>query len=72
MMLDFIGIPPNTKCLRIERHAHAWVVWTSTKDFKHGTYLWLDDDGSVCNITEREDEGPECVLVKPPTHERHA
>ena len=60
-----IGIPVGTRLQRIVRHEHWWQVWIATNDFIHGTFLQLHDDGTIYNVTERVNEGPEIFEVKP-------
>ena len=59
---EVIATPLGTRLRRIERRPDGWVLWTDTKDFQYGTYLRLFDNGSVHNVTIREDEGP-CVFI---------
>ena len=59
-------MPAGTRLLRIVRHAAHWQLWTATKDFVHGSYLELHDDGRIINTTEREGDGPETFIVKGP------
>lgn len=62
---EIIGVTPNTKLKRIERHNNQWLIWTATNDYRYGTYIILRDDGSVLQVTERDTEGPEIINVKP-------
>lgn len=59
-----IATPIGTRLRRIERRKQHWILWTDTKDFVHGTYLQLWDNGAVFNVTTRDGEGPEEFLVK--------
>lgn len=59
-----IATPLGTRLQRIIRHDDKWQLWIATRDFKHGTYLLLYDDGRIQNVTEREDEGPIMFDVK--------
>jgi len=76
-----IGVPPGTKMLKIQRQEITtmymadymervidgyWIIWLHTKDYIHGTYLKLYNNGKIERITIRVDE--ECddvALVKP-------
>lgn len=69
---NHIYLPIGTRCLRIDKEDNGWVVWIASKDFRFGTYLWLDKDGSVSKVTEREDEGPDWITVRPATHASEA
>ena len=59
-----IGVPLGTRLQRIIRHSDKWQLWIATKDYIHGTYLLLWDDGLIENVTEREGEGPDVFMVK--------
>ncbi len=61
-----VGIPPDTQLLRIDRLVDSYILWISTKDFIHGTYLQVYNDGEVLHCTERNDEcGPDVYTIKP-------
>lgn len=47
----------------------CWQLWIHTNDFIFGTYLLLYDDGRVERWTDRADEGPQFITVKPPDME---
>ncbi len=49
------GVPP---CI-------IWRLWLHTDDWKHGTYLELHPDGMIERVTEREEEGPDVMRIKP-------
>lgn len=66
-----IAVPLGTRLLRIIRLSHGWTLWTSTRDFIHGTYIELHDDGSAYNWTIRVDEGDECFMIRPDDAEIH-
>lgn len=78
-----IGIQPGTKLLRIARNPETfeyatestgwyngdgyWIIWLSTNDFIHGTFLRLYDNGLIENVTIRSDRPDEDIfVVKPP------
>ena len=60
-----IGFPLGTRLMRINRGADNWQLWTATRDYIHGTFTVLWDDGHVETITVREDEGDEIINVRP-------
>lgn len=60
-----IGTPIGTRLMRIIRLYHGWRLWTSTADFKFGTYLELFDNGRVLQCTTRVDEGDEFMWIRP-------
>ena len=60
-----VGMPIGARALRLVRLIDGWRLWLSTRDYKHGTYVDMHDDGSVWNITTRADEGDECWLARP-------
>lgn len=62
---NIVGMPPGSRCQRIVRLRHAWMLWVSTNDYKHGTYLLLCDTGEVVRVTVRDEEGDEHFLVRP-------
>lgn len=73
-----IGIQPGTKVLRIERAKSKrdsrehfiteqgyWIIWLhANHNFTLGTYLQLNDDGSILNATVREDGTEDTFTVK--------
>jgi len=59
-----IGMQPGTRCYRIERSENGWRVWTATRDFIHGTYIELHNDGSAYRWECRPDEGDECIMIR--------
>lgn len=76
-----IGVPPGMKVMRIQRQERKeidrgrageitidgfWIVWLHTKDYIHGTYLKMHDDGKIEQVTIRADEPcPDVALIKP-------
>ena len=64
-----IHFPLGTRLLRVIREVDHWIVWTATRDFIFGTYTVLWDDGHVCTVTIREDEGDEIIRVRPSDEE---
>ena len=60
-----IGQPLGTRLRRIIREPDSWILWLDTKDFAHGTYLQMYDNGCVQRVTVREDEGDEIIVVRP-------
>jgi hypothetical protein len=54
-----LTIPPNTPLLSIERLAEGWAIWISTNGNelkrphheRNGTYLLLNEDGSIDRTT---------------------
>lgn len=63
-----IGIPPGTKALRLERaiNGDGWALWISANaDQSEGTYLRLNNDGSVYRVHARDDGTEDEFLVKP-------
>lgn len=69
-----IGISPGTKILRIERaydnnfpDSSTWRIWLNANhNFTLGTQLILHNDGSIQNVTQREDGSEEVFEVKGP------
>jgi hypothetical protein len=67
---NVIGIPPVTRLLRIVRIDGGWQVWTGARhEFRIGSYLQLNNDGSVFNVTVRSDEGDESYCIRPSDRE---
>ena len=62
-----IALPPRLQGGAIDRDNlnTCWILWLHTKDWVHGTYLALYDDGRCERITLRADEGPEIWEIKP-------
>lgn len=60
-----VGVPVGTRLQRVIRHENGWQLWVATRDFVHGTYYLLGNDGSMVSITVREDEGDEIITVRP-------
>jgi hypothetical protein len=61
-----LGMPLGTRLHRIVRQSdHEWLLWLATNDFVFGTYLLLDNDGTVTRVTVRNDEGDEINIVRP-------
>ncbi len=72
-----ISVPPGTRLLRIAREPKVygdfsiddgyWIIWLHTRDFIHGTFLRLHDNGKIESVTIREDRPDEEIfVVKPP------
>jgi hypothetical protein len=75
-----IGVPPGTRIWKLERnkateielgkyrttskHDGFWLIWIHTRDYIHGTFLKLYDNGAIENVTVRAGEGDEVILVK--------
>ena len=64
-----VHVPHGTRLMRIYRRKGWWQVWTATRDYRFGSYLKLYDDGSVEAVTEREDQGPDMIHVRPTDEE---
>lgn len=62
---NLIGVPIGTRLMRIYRTVSYWRLWIATKDYIHGTYMELHNDGRVYTITARAEEGDEIVVVRP-------
>lgn len=60
-----VGVPVGTRLQRIIRHEYGWQLWVATRDFAHGTYYVLYNNGAMDNITTRSDEGDEIIFVRP-------
>ena len=63
---DIIATPPGTRLQRIIRLPRGWRLWTATRDFMHGSYLELHNNGRIMNCTARADEGDEVFEARPP------
>ena len=61
---NVIGMSPGTRCYRIIRTDSGWRVWTATRDFIHGSYIELHNDGSAYRWECRPDEGDECIMIR--------
>ncbi len=59
-----IGMSPGTRCYRIIRTDSGWRVWVATRDFIHGSYIELHNDGSAYRWECRPDEGDECIMIR--------
>jgi len=59
-----IGMQPGTRLYRIERTDSGWRIWTATRDFVHGSYIELHNDGSAYRWECRPDEGDECIMIR--------
>jgi len=68
---NIIGMTPGTRCYRIIRGDDGWRVWTATRDFIHGSYIELHNDGSAYRWECRPDEGDECIMIRPDDAEVH-
>lgn len=40
-------------------------LWLHTIDYVHGTFLVLYPNGTITRITVRDEEGDECVVIRP-------
>lgn len=60
-----VGVPVGTRLQRIIRLSNGWLLWVATRDYMHGTYYMLYDNGRMDNITSRADEGDEITYVRP-------
>jgi hypothetical protein len=60
-----IGMPLGSRLHRIIRLPRGWRLWLSTRDFIHGTYVELFDDGRILHCTVRPDEGDDVYWVRP-------
>jgi len=63
------ALQPGTRAMRIERLVYGWRVWLATRDFIHGTYLELHNDGAILNCTVRADEGDDRFIARPSDNE---
>jgi len=63
-MHGVVGCPPGTRCMRIVRLPYGWRLWLATRDFIHGSFLELHDNGRVVRFETRPDEGDEIILVR--------
>jgi len=61
---NIIGIQPGTRLYRIVRTNSGWRVWVATRDFIHGSYIELHNDGSAYKWECRPDEGDECFTIR--------
>ena len=74
-MHSTIGVRPGTRLMRIVRLSYGFRLWLATRDYIHGTYMELHDNGQVVTFITRVDEGDETILVRPSDEEirqRHA
>lgn len=61
-----IGLPLNTKFLRLDRVANGWRVWiAANEDYTIGTYLLLQDDGAIDRYILEPNGAEEQFSVKP-------
>jgi hypothetical protein len=57
---------PGTRLYRVVRCSpDKWRVWLATRDFIHGSYLELHNNGLVMRYECRPDEGEESFVVRP-------
>ncbi|SRR6187399_1660682 len=66
-----IHMSPGKRLLRIIRGDDGWKVWMATRDFIHGSYIELHNDGSAYRWECRPDEGDECIMIRPDDAEVH-
>jgi len=59
-----IAVPLGTRLLRIVRVQDGWQLWTGTRDYVHGSYLLLNDEGDVHNVTVRKGQGDDSFQVR--------
>lgn len=75
-----IGVPPNTKILRIERQEANdqyyqgtrmvlkegyWILWINADPrYEFGTYLKLFDNGRIERVTQRPDGSESIMYIK--------
>jgi hypothetical protein len=72
IMHSVVGCAPGTRLYRIIRLPYGWRLWLATRDFIHGSYLELHDNGRVVRFETRPDEGDELFVVRPSDEEiRH-
>lgn len=60
-----IAVQPGTRLYRIVRLSSGWRLWTATRDFVHGSYRELHNDGTIIAYECRPDEGDEVYRVRP-------
>lgn len=60
-----LAVPVGTRLQRIIRNDNGWQLWLSTRDYKHGTYYLLNNDGSMQMVVARPDEGDEITNSRP-------
>lgn len=60
-----IAVLPGTRLYRIVRLTYGWRLWLATRDFIHGTYMDLHNDGTIMRTECRPDEGDEVYRVRP-------
>ena len=60
-----MSVPIGTRLQRIIRLDNGWKLWVATRDYIHGTYYILDNDGSMTMVTARSDEGDEIAHTRP-------
>ena len=65
--VERIALPPRLQggCVDRDKSNTYWILWLHTRDWIHGTYLALYDDGRCERVTLRADEGPEIWEIKP-------
>ena len=68
-MHSTIGVQPGTRLYRIVRLSYGWRVWLSTRNFIHGSYMELHNNGMVMRIECRTDEGDEVYRIRPSDEE---
>lgn len=67
-----IGLPPRTVALRLERSitGDGWALWISgNADFTEGTYLRLNNNGSIQRVHLRDDGTEDEFNVRPKDEE---
>ena len=60
-----IDVLIGTRVHRIDRIMNGWRVWIASRDYKLGTYITLNNDGSATTTTSRVDEGDEIIQIRP-------
>jgi hypothetical protein len=57
---------PGTRLYRVVRCGpDKWRVWLATRDFIHGSFLELHNNGLVVRYDVRPDDGEESFVVRP-------
>ena len=70
LIRDRIGLPIGTRLAALFRGRGCWHVWTAVRDQSlpysqwQGTYLSLQDDGSIDRVTIYDDGHEDIIHVK--------
>jgi hypothetical protein len=62
---NLIAMQPGTRLYRIVRLTYGWRLWLATRDFVHGSYRELHNDGTIMAYECRPDEGDEVYRIRP-------